>query len=59
MSCPDEAGRGYQGHTFLSADEKAKLVADARAMGMTQSAYIRYLIVRASAATNESESGAA
>ncbi|QOC56227.1 ribbon-helix-helix DNA binding domain protein [Gordonia phage Madi] len=48
--------RTYQGHTFLSWSEKQKLIEDAKAMGMTQSAYLRHLVVKASV---NMESGAA
>lgn len=38
--------RTEQGHTFLTKEEKAKLRERAAAMGMTQSAYLRYLVVK-------------
>ncbi|AWY06184.1 ribbon-helix-helix DNA binding domain protein [Gordonia phage Suzy] len=44
----DEEARTHQGHTFLSYEEKQKLIRDAKAMGMTQSAYLRHLVVKAS-----------
>lgn len=37
--------RNKQAHTFLNEEEKAKLRERAAAMGMTQSAYLRYLVV--------------
>lgn len=40
-----EAGRTEQGHTFLNPSEKEKLIRDAARMGMTQSAYLRHLVV--------------
>ena len=38
--------RTAQGHTFLTPEEKAKLRERAAAKGMSQSAYLRYLIVK-------------
>lgn len=43
----EESTREYQGHTFLSETEKDILRQDAKRMGLTQSAYIRHLILAA------------
>ena len=38
-------GRHKQAHTFLSPEEKRKLILLARSAGLTQSAYLRKLVV--------------
>ncbi|QNJ55391.1 ribbon-helix-helix DNA binding domain protein [Gordonia phage LittleFella] len=38
-------GRHKQAHTFLSMEEKQKLVLLAESAGLTQSAYLRKLVV--------------
>ena len=42
---PIEPARSHQGHTFLSASEKQKLRRLAASSGMTQSAFLRKLVV--------------